>query len=111
MKTKEKKVIELVGENEEFVSSSLVGNIDVPYKKLVKLLGKPNANGDEYKTDAEWNIRVNGKFMSIYNYKDGKNYNGKSGIATTKLTDWHIGGAENLDAEIKVLEKQLSEIE
>ena len=107
MKTLEKKVITLVTEDEPFTSSSLVGNIDVPYKKLVKLLGKPNANGDEYKTDAEWNIRVNGKFMSIYNYKDGKNYNGKSGIATTKLTDWHIGGATELDAEIEILKKEL----
>lgn len=108
MKTiKEKKVIELVGQDEPFESASLVGNIDVPYKKLVKLLGKPNANGDEYKTDAEWNIRVNGKFMSIYNYKDGKNYNGKNGIATTKLTDWHIGGTESLGAEIELLETLL----
>ena len=111
MKTKEKKVIELVGEDEPFVSSSLVGNIDVPYKKLVKLLGTPNIGSDGHKVDAEWNIRVNGKFMSIYNYKDGKVYCGKSGIATTKLTDWHIGGAENLDAEIVVLKTLLAEIE
>ena len=104
------KQIELVGTEEGSSTIYLVGAIDVPYKKIVKLLGKPNAYGDNYKTDAEWNIRVNGKFMTIYNYKDGKNYNGKNGIATTKLTDWHIGGAENLDAEISILETQLAKI-
>lgn len=99
--------IKLVGIDEPSESSSLVGSIDIPYKKLVKLLGKPNAVGGDYKTDAEWCIRVNGKYMTIYNYKDGKNYNGKSGIATTKLTDWHIGGNDNLDAEIEILKEAL----
>ena len=45
--------------------------------------------------------------MTIYNWKDGKNYNGSSGIATTKLTEWHIGGEDNLDAEIEMLKKAL----
>ena len=93
--------------NEPWVGGSLVGSIDVPYKQVVKLLGKPNRTGDDYKTDAEWEIIVNGKVMTIYNYKDGKNYNGRTGIATTKLRDWHIGGVENLDAEILILKKAL----
>jgi len=99
--------IKLRGEDAEWVGTHLVGAIDVPYKTLVKLLGKPNTIGDEYKVDAEWEIEVNGKVMTIYNYKDGKNYNGKSGIATTKLRDWHIGGLDNMDAEIIILKKAL----
>ena len=89
--------------NAPWESTSLVGAIDTSYKQLVKLLGKPNREGDGYKVDAEWELEINGKIMTIYNYKDGKNYNGKSGIATTKLRDWHIGGNQNLDAEIKIL--------
>ena len=95
---------------ESVAGTSLAGEIKVPYKKLVKLLGKPNAEGDTYKTDAEWEIVVNEKVMTIYNYKDGKNYNGRNGIATTKLTDWHIGGREDLTKEIAFLETKLSEI-
>jgi hypothetical protein len=43
--------------------------------------------------DAEWEIEFeDGKVATIYNYKDGKNYNGKSGLPKRKITDWHIGG-------------------
>jgi hypothetical protein len=97
-------------ERETLVGTSLVGGIEVSYKKLVKLLGKPNSLGDEYKTDAEWCIVINGKIMTIYNYKDGKNYNGRNGIATTKLTDWHIGGREDLADEIAFLKSELDKI-
>lgn len=45
--------------------------------------------------------------MTIYNYKDGKNYNGKSGIATSRLRDWHIGGNEDLTVEIEILKTAL----
>lgn len=105
--TKIKENIELRDANRPWVGTSLVGAIDCSYAKLVKLLGKPNAQHDDYKSDAEWSIKINGKPITIYNYKDGKNYNGKNGIATTKLRDWHIGGADNLDAEIEVLKKAL----
>ena len=95
---------------ETLVGTSLVDEIKVPYKKLVKLLGKPNSIGDDYKVDAEWCIVINGKIMTIYNYKDGKNYNGRNGIATTKLTDWHIGGREDLTDEIAFLQSELDKI-
>ena len=101
------KEIKLRDKDAEFISTHLVGAIDAPYKSLVKLLGLPNIIGDECKTDAEWEIEVNGKVMSIYNYKDGKNYNGKSGIATTKLRDWHIGGNQDLTVEIEILKEAL----
>lgn len=100
-------VIILRSDDKPFESTHLVGAIDCGYNQLVKLLGKPNRIGDDCKVDAEWEIEVNGKVMTIYNYKDGKNYNGKSGIATTKLRDWHIGGLDNMDAEIEILKKAL----
>lgn len=99
--------IKLRDENATWESTHLVGAIDCSYKELVKLLGKPNREGDTYKTDAEWEIEVNGKVITIYNYKDGKNYNGKHGIATTKLRDWHIGGNQDLTAEIEILKQAL----
>jgi len=104
------KIRTTLSRSETLIGTSLVGEIKVPYKKLVKLLGKPNANGDDYKTDAEWGIVVNDKIMTIYNYKDGKNYLGKNGIATTKLTDWHIGGTEDLTDEIAFLQSELDKI-
>jgi hypothetical protein len=62
------------------------------YTDLVKAFGKPNAEGDFYKTDAEWTGIINGRVFSIYNYKDGKNYNGEAGQETEDITCWHIGG-------------------
>lgn len=75
----------------------LQGTINITYAELKKTLGKPT-NGDGYKVDAEWGINFeNGVNVSIYNYKDGKNYNGKDGISKTKITNWHIG-AESEDS-------------
>jgi hypothetical protein len=72
--------------------TSLQGYINTDYKTLKTLFGKP-MKGDGYKVDAEWIIEFEGKVIAtIYNYKDGKNYNGASGLSKTKITDWHIGG-------------------
>jgi len=78
-------------DNLPFVGGSLAGYVDTTYRKLVQLFGKPMA-GDGYKTDAEWEVQFeDGLRCDIYNYKDGKNYNGAKGTAKTKITDWHIG--------------------
>jgi hypothetical protein len=92
---------------DEMYGTGLAGYIDCSYKSLVSLLGKPNGQSDGYKTDAEWVVEMNGKVLTIYNYKDGKNYNGRNGLAISKITDWHIGTKENVDAEIKELQKIL----
>jgi hypothetical protein len=84
-------------DNIPFISGWLQGQIIADYKELKKLFGKPT-KGDEYKVDAEWEILFeDGSYATIYNWKDGKNYNGKSGTPITKITDWHIGG-ENKNA-------------
>lgn len=74
--------------------TGLQGYVTVPYKKLVKIFGEP-LDGDGYKVDAEWIITFeDGTVATIYNYKDGKNYNGSSGMVTNRITEWHIGGAD-----------------
>jgi hypothetical protein len=70
----------------------LQGSITATYAELKALFGKPH-DGDGYKVDAEWEIEfADGTVATIYNWKDGKNYNGSSGLPKTKITDWHIGG-------------------
>lgn len=74
------------------METCLQGNLTLKYSDIEKVFGEPHGS-DGYKTDAEWEIEFeDGVVATIYNYKDGKNYNGRSGIATTKITDWHIGG-------------------
>jgi hypothetical protein len=75
--------------------SSLKGYIRIPYKILKKRLGRPGKfNG--YKTDAEWNLQFpDGTIATIYNWKNGKNYNGRKGLRKGKITEWHIGGFDN----------------
>lgn len=83
--------------------SSLQGYIDITYKQLEEKLGDSEINDGE-KTDAEWWIRfADGTFATIYNYKDGVNYNGTSGLSICDITDWHIGG-KNKDAVKRVHE-------
>lgn len=78
--------------------TGLVGYVDVDYKTLVKKFGKPHGS-DGYKSDAEWEIEFeDGKVATIYNYKDGKNYCGRDGMPKTKITNWHIGGNDNVVA-------------
>lgn len=70
----------------------LQGYINATYADLRKVFGKPE-DGDGYKVDAEWLVQFSdGVVATIYNYKDGKNYNGKSGTPKTKITEWHVGG-------------------
>lgn len=93
----------------DYDGTCLVDEIKCPYRILKAIFGKPK-KGDDYKTDAEWVIKFDdGKVATIYNYKDGKNYNGKHGIATTKLTDWHIGGRDEDVANRvkKIIEKYI----
>lgn len=72
----------------------LQGYITISYDELVEKLGEPSSDGDGYKVDAEWYITFDDDtFATIYNYKDGVNYNGTSGLRVSEITDWHIGGS------------------
>jgi len=76
--------------------TSLIGCVNVSYALLVELFGVPHNDGDGHKTDAEWDLEFeDGTVITIYNYKDGKNYCGYSGLAVEDITYWHVGGKEN----------------
>ena len=78
--------------------SHLQGHIHVPYNDLVKTFGDPGIGVD--KTDAEWRIKFkDGTIATIYNYKDGYNYNGPAGLPVERIKDWHIGGFEQTAVE------------
>jgi hypothetical protein len=72
----------------------LQGVVDISYGMLTELLGPP-AEGDGYKTDAEWIVQFeDGVVITIYNYKNGPSYMGKHGTPPHLNVDWHIGGFE-----------------
>jgi hypothetical protein len=67
---------------------------NVSYAELKKIFGPPTEpNGDGYKTDVEWYIKFSdGEVGTIYNWKNGKNYEGRNGIPKTHIHEWHTGG-------------------
>lgn len=72
--------------------TSLQGYINVSYAKLRRIFGKPG-KGDKHKTDAEWVLRFNdGTIATVYNWMDGKNYQGKKGKPVSEIRNWHVGG-------------------
>lgn len=73
--------------------TSLSGYVDTTYTALVEAFGEPGP-GDEYKIDAEWTLKDDetGQVVTVYNYKDGLNYNGPDGTPVEYITEWHVGG-------------------
>lgn len=68
--------------------------LGVSYDTLCKVLGHPQLGED--KTDAEWECEINGKYINIYNWKNGPNY-GYHDNPVEKMVDWHVGtGMEEL---------------
>ena len=71
----------------------LQGYVQVTYRELTDVFGRPHSDGDGYKVDAEWMIKFpDGEVATIYNWKNGPNYCGDEGIPTRDITTWHIGG-------------------
>ena len=103
-------LINLMDENSS-IGTSYQTEITTSYKRLVKLLGKPNSRGDRYKMDAEWVISINNKVLTIYNWKDGKNFLGSKGLPLSKISCWHIG-AHNKDIapEVNILISELGKV-
>lgn len=81
----------------------LQGYIIANYADLVEAFGQPH-NPEDYKTDAEWDICFeDGTRATVYNWKNGKNYCGKDGLAVEDIEDWNVGGF-NKDAIERVME-------
>ena len=70
--------------------SSLCGYIDISHAELVEAFGESGPT-DDYKVDAEWWITDGTRVATLYNYKDGPNYNDGAG-SVESIRDWHIGG-------------------
>jgi hypothetical protein len=84
--------LERINDRSIITGSSLQGYIDITYDQLVEIFGEPISEGDGYKVDAEWELMIDHTLVTIYNYKDGKNYNGEDGDAVEDIIEWHIGG-------------------
>lgn len=83
--------------NQDIIDASgthFLGTISISYYELLKRFGEPT-DGDYYTMDASWSIRFeDGTVATIYNYKNGKNYNGPVGIPVEEIYNWNIGGHE-----------------
>ena len=82
--------------------TSAMASLSIKYHELVSILGEPNSEGDGYKTDAEWIGTIDGEVFTLYNYKNGVNYNKESGLKTEDIEDWHLG-AHSVDVSHKVI--------
>ena len=89
-------------------SSHKIGELDVSYDTLVNVIGVPQSDGDGDKTDCEWDIKINGKVMHIYNWKNGINYCGlQHGLLPPAITHWMVGAEKDSPEEMGILERAL----
>lgn len=87
------KIIRVNDESTSVNGTSYLDLFHVDYDQLVSKLGDPGDSFDGYKTDAEWTIEFeDGNVATVYNWKNGKNYCGESGLAVSRIKEWHIGG-------------------
>ena len=82
--------------NNNMDGTHLVGRVETTYKNLVEKLGPPHHDyqTEPNKTSVEWSLRFpkTNDVVTIYNWKDGKNYLGDDeGDEIENITDWHIG--------------------
>ena len=84
----------------------LQGYVITTYDVLQKVFGMCKVDAfDDYKCDAVWEVQTPFGVATIYNYKDGKNYLGKDGMAVKDITEWHVGGhnAESYECVKKLI--------
>jgi len=87
------KILKINDEEINIGGTSFVGHILAEYDKLVEKFGQPIASFCGYKSDVEWYIEFeDGSVATIYNWKNGYNYCGESGLHHEDIMDWHIGG-------------------
>lgn len=73
-----------------------VGEIETTYGKLLHSFGEPHPS-DGYKVDAEWTLQFDdGQVATIYNWKNGHNYLGENGTSVENITDWYMGGRDEI---------------
>ena len=70
----------------------LQGYVKTTFDNLVKAFGQPGPS-DGYKSDAEWIVKFDdGTVVTIYNWKNGKNYCGDQGLDVEDIREWNVGG-------------------
>jgi len=75
--------------------TSFRGAIEEKYENLVAIFGEPSREGSgDNKVQCQWIIMTPTEVATIYNWKDGKNYDEENGLENEDITDWHIGGRE-----------------
>lgn len=83
---------------EKALYTFLLNKIVIDYQTLVKFLGPPTFSSDHgSKVDVKWIIYFPeiADVMTIYNYKDGRNYLGEEGLDKEDIKNWHVGGHRN----------------
>jgi len=87
--------------------TSKKGWVEETYNRLVEVFGEPNGEVDGYKVDVQWIIFTPVGVATIYNWKNGHNYNGEMGHDVEDITDWHIGGKDEevVDYIVKALKE------
>ena len=70
----------------------LQGHIYVNYSELVTAFGSPNNYGPGDKVQAEWQLKINGTLVTIYDYKEE--------VPARRVRDWHIGGTSKDAVEL-----------
>lgn len=67
--------------------------INISYSKLVDIFGEPHHEIDELRIDRKWLLQFgDGTVATIYNWKNGANWQGDDRILTDNIADWCIGG-------------------
>tara|TARA_R100001443_G_scaffold113992_1_gene129389 strand:+ start:546 stop:926 length:381 start_codon:yes stop_codon:yes gene_type:complete len=76
--------------------TSFIGHINISYDKLVSVFGKEHlGESSDAKILCEWVFEFPDKTVAtIYNWKDGKNYDPVDGLDKENIDMWHIGGKD-----------------
>lgn len=84
--------------------TGLIGYLEATYEEICREIGEPWRDGERGdKIDAEWAVMAQGMpdtVLTIYNYKDGKNYLGDQGHEVERIIQWHLGGRGKAAMEI-----------
>ena len=87
------------------IGTSLQGFVIISYADLVSVFGTEHsgASADD-KVLAEWEFEFpDGTIATIYNWKDGKNYDPVDGLDKEDILKWHVGGVNNKAVDLVAL--------
>ena len=79
----------------------LQGYVGASYTDLVLAFGQPTHLGNGGKTQAEWDLKINGTAVTIYDYKEYDK-------TLDRIFEWHIGGTSK--EVVKLVEGVLAAI-